>query len=230
MKTKLSFVLFFVFLFCASQEIAYKEPFSGNCKSDLERIDNVNFDRLFDIITEEKEFKEYLSANHKILFLQLKIGKNYNNICEKNICEKVFKKIWNKTNFNKLQKKSENRIIIPVYLSQDWEFIFEEQTKQNNFFTNNKISNFHKGKLIEDEITKEFYYYSNRNLTELIIRKENKKISQIDYLSFAIAIEIIKNQYIIQLQSIDEQNNYKFSNAKSYKYENGNWIFLEEYK
>lgn len=117
----------------------------------LQRINEIDFDKLYDIILNDEEFKNYFSINKKIVFLNFpssyggaECGNDPYYDCphfEKHLYDEITKKIWNKTNFEKLRKKIKNSFIIPT-VTDGRNFEFGEQDEKANFFSLNEISSF----------------------------------------------------------------------------------------
>ena len=212
---------------------------------DLEELNSINFNKLFEKILLENDFKDYFSKNKErnvILYISylndmLRCGNEPKDYCthyEKKISDEIFKKIWCKENFNKFKNRIGKRTIIPVIKSYSYNFHF--QKKEDNFLYLNKIFPIYKGKIKFEEELANFYYISPEKPSKdlLLLINNDFEISNLKYIAFGIAIikydryDSIPNSYIVQLRFGTNKNEF-IATSKVYHFKDGDWIFFKNY-
>lgn len=222
-------------------EKLYQEEKKRYEKSVLE-LEKTDFSGLLDIIFKNSEFKKLAAQNKKILFLKQFIRMNGPECgndpyydCKhygEDINPEIFKKLWNKDNFNKLRKSVGNKTIIPLIVSGvDPYFRFNNENEENNYFQLNNITPYYKGKLKDNGKERIIYYAApQKPEKELVITLKDEKIVELSYVSFGIAVlpqyDLNLNmKYLVQLYYSDETGSDKYSEPIFYEYKDGKWSF-----
>lgn len=208
----------------------------------VKELSIIDFSGLLDIIFEEEDFKNFLAQKKKLIFVK-KIKAGRGPECgndpyydckhfEKNIDTEFFTKLWNKNNFNKLKKKLGDKIIVPIIVSRDdFNNRFLEDD-ENNYFLNNNISPYYKGTFNDNGRVGNIYYTASQKPSkELNITLKDNQFLGLEYKSFSIAIlpqsdSDYNMEYLVQLIFSDDQQNYKISDAKYYRFVEGKWSFI----
>lgn len=202
----------------------------------LKELKKVNFETLFEEVLKLKDLEKINFDERRILILNLDYTA-INSVCgndsyfkcqhyEKHIQNEVFENVWKKSNYLKIQKFFENKVIIPLtglpFLSFE-----QNMNDENNYLNKYQIKPFFKGVYWDlNKAKKEFYYSSYQKPVEKleIYLEKDKMIAenflQLDMKIYPVVHEnpnvysvtvILKNERE-ELNRID--NEYQFKDGK----------------
>jgi|GEM_PF-892954 len=229
---------------CNKKNCSYTyEETKRNYNSQKEQIDATDFTGFFDKIFQNKDFQLNYLKEAKTILLNLQsrregpeCGNDVYYDCpryEKDIYEEIFKKLWSKTNYEKFQKLSKNKIIIPFSNFSDT--FKPDREKRHNYLVENAVSSIYKGIYVDLENKKsDFYYTCNQKPTKkLVIYQDKHNIIKGDFLH--VVIQVLPTQYknFINTYYIEYHINNGINDVSKkliYQYQEGTWKFVDEHR
>lgn len=213
-------------------------------KEDLKQVEKMDFNLLFTIILEDEDFKTFFIPKRKFIFLRKIItgpsaecGNDPYYDCphfEKIIGADVFNKLWSPENFNRFRKKTGSSTIIPVPTLQRGDGIFFGlENDENNYFVNNGITPFYKGKVNDNGRIQNIYYISpQKPVEDLFITRKDEKFIDIESVSFGIAMYPRYDTeghmgFMIQLSFSDSEGASRNAPAKFYQFKERKWVQIK---
>ncbi|WPO81948.1 hypothetical protein SD427_14385 [Chryseobacterium sp. JJR-5R] len=214
----------------------------ANYEVQSKELNKLNFETLFYEIFKLKELQILKSNNRKILIFNPDF-RTVNSVCgndfhfkckhyEKDIQNKVFKKVWKKFNYLIIEKFFDDKVIIPL-MGQPFLSFEQNMSDENNYLKRFDIKPSFIG-IYQDlnNIKKEFHYSSHRKHTEnLKIHLQKDRMIAEDFLQLDMSIFPVvsgySNVYNVKIIiGIDGEELNRIDILYQYKY--GKWNLLKE--